>query len=69
MQKLAQLSYNRKVGKLIKEMLRQIAPLSCEFEYNEIDTIFENMSQERRQLVTPIKTSSSQKQAKWILSR
>lgn len=62
---LAQKDYNRAVLKILKARLQKLTRISADFPGGYIDSIYENLPQERKQLVVPIIASDEQFIAEW----
>lgn len=62
---LAQKQYNNKVRKIVEKRERQLTSLLKEYEDGEIELIYENLSPERKQLVTPFVISFEDQLEMW----
>lgn len=62
---LAQKGYNMKVKRLIEKELRDLNKIKAIKVEEEIDKVYDSMSQERKMLVTPIRVSVKEKIRRW----
>lgn len=65
LEKLAHKSYYNKLRKLLRSRLRQIKYLNKNYEENEIDMVYLNLPQRRRDLIKPIEPTYQQFLDSW----
>lgn len=62
---LAQKSYNDKIRKFLEERLSILSEFNSNFEELDLDFIYNNLSQERKELVTPVSKTWEQALSDW----
>ena len=63
---LAQKSYNKKLLKLLNEKLRHIKRFLDHYPEEDIDSVYNKLSQKNKELVTPLIPTTDQYAASWI---
>ena len=63
--KLAQKSYDKKIKRLVDERIKQLQKLCNEYRDDEILTIYESLSEVRKELVVPVEPTWEQILGNW----
>ena len=63
---LAQKAYDRKVYDLVSRRLRQLTLITKDYKDDEIEEIYRKMTNERKNLVTPVEKTGRQQIEEWI---